>query len=897
MRWSPTILGVICLALAVSQVVWADTAQYQVAASADDAYATSTWSGYNQTTMYFPYTTGDRRAFMRWALDIPAGATITAATVQVKSNGNAGDANASTIRLQLVDSDSCPSFTTNPFSYDVSTSYVDWELSGTWTSGQWYTSSDISSLVQAFIDRGGYSTGNYLGLRGINASGSWKQAYQYDNASTDAAILNVTYTTNAAPDADAGSDQEVTDSDDSGYETVTLDGSGSSDSDGSITSWVWSEGGSPIASGETASVSLAVGTHTITLTVTDDDSATDTDTVTVTVNEAPEEIEDEFQVAASADDCYTTSTWSAYNQTTLYWPYTTGDRRAFMRWSIDIPSGSTIVSAYLKVKSEGGAGDANASTVRLQLVDSDSCPSFTTNPHATSVSTSYVDWSVSGTWTQDTWYTSPDISDLVQEFIDRAGYSTGNYLGLRGIQQSGSWKRAYQYDNASADAPILEVTYTSGGSSNETPVADAGSDQNVTDTDDSGYETVTLDGSGSSDSDGSITSWVWSEGGSPIASGETASVSLAVGTHTITLTVTDDESATDDDTVTVTVNAYTNVPPVADAGSDQNVTDTDDSGYETVTLDGSASSDSDGTITSWVWSEGGSPIASGETASVSLAVGTHTITLTVTDDDSDTDTDTVTVTVNAPSSEKDLEFQVELTSDDAAATSSDAGATQTAMYWPYTSTDRRSFMRWASYIPPEATITAAYLKVRSNGEAGNSSPSVVRIQLVDSDDCPAFTTSANPFSYDVGEDYVDWTVSGTWMAGQWYTSPDISDLVQDYIDRPGYEFGNYIGLRAMFGGSGSWKRAYTWDYGDHTSGPKLEIHYTGGIVLVDLWMADPEVRVAQKVYCQLFNVDDDQTLRAKLDGSTIYTKAEDLEAEEVFVADYRNLEAGEHTLL
>ncbi|MBN2583738.1 MAG: right-handed parallel beta-helix repeat-containing protein, partial [Planctomycetes bacterium] len=184
------------------------------------------------------------------------------------------------------------------------------------------------------------------------------------------------------------------------------------------------------------------------------------------------------------------------------------------------------------------------------------------------------------------------------------------------------------------------------GGSNELPVADAGENQLVTDDDDSGSETVTLDGSGSSDSDGTIVSYVWAEGGSPIASGETASVSLGVGTHTITLTVTDDDDATDSDTVTVTVQGYTNVAPVADAGSNQTVTDSDSSGSELVTLDGSGSSDADGTIVSYVWKEGANQIATGETVQVSLTAGSHTITLEVTDDDSATDDDTVEIKIN-----------------------------------------------------------------------------------------------------------------------------------------------------------------------------------------------------------------------------------------------------------
>ncbi|HQE44080.1 MAG TPA: PKD domain-containing protein [Phycisphaerae bacterium] len=90
-----------------------------------------------------------------------------------------------------------------------------------------------------------------------------------------------------------------------------------------------------------------------------------------------------------------------------------------------------------------------------------------------------------------------------------------------------------------------------------------------------------------------------------------------------------------------------NQPPVAHAGPDQTVTDTDGDGSQTVTLDGSASSDPDGTITSYRWTEGSSVLAEGVKAQATLPVGVHTITLTVTDDQGETATDTVTIKVVA----------------------------------------------------------------------------------------------------------------------------------------------------------------------------------------------------------------------------------------------------------
>ena len=359
-----------------------------------------------------------------------------------------------------------------------------------------------------------------------------------------------------------------------------------------------------------------------------------------------------YQVAASADDTVATSL-NHYNAIAyVYWPDSATAYRGYLRWTVNIPPGSTITEAHVSVC---GYNSTTTTTVRMQLLDDDSCPAFTSNPYSWAVTPGYVEWTAT-TWTGGQWYDSPDIKTMVQEFIDRPGYSPGNYLGLRSLQAAGgNYKMisSWDYSNHTYGARLV-VTYTTGGPDNQPPVADAGSDQNVTDDDHNVSQAVTLDGSASSDSDGTITGYVWKEGTAEIATASTASVSLAVGTHTITLTVTDDDGATDSDSVIVTVlpQGGTNNPPLANAGADQGGLDSDGDGSVTVTLDGSASSDSDGTITSYVWKElsmgsGGSgsavTLATSVTASVTLAVGMHDIQLTVTDDDGATATDVVRV--------------------------------------------------------------------------------------------------------------------------------------------------------------------------------------------------------------------------------------------------------------
>jgi hypothetical protein len=92
---------------------------------------------------------------------------------------------------------------------------------------------------------------------------------------------------NVLPTADAGPDQVVADADRSGAEAVALNGSGSSDGDGGIVSYLWTLGGAPLGSGAAPTVVLGTGAHTITLTVTDSDGAASSDTLIVRVESLP----------------------------------------------------------------------------------------------------------------------------------------------------------------------------------------------------------------------------------------------------------------------------------------------------------------------------------------------------------------------------------------------------------------------------------------------------------------------------------------------------------------------------------------------------------------------------------------------------------------------------------
>jgi PKD repeat protein len=172
-------------------------------------------------------------------------------------------------------------------------------------------------------------------------------------------------------------------------------------------------------------------------------------------------------------------------------------------------------------------------------------------------------------------------------------------------------------------------------SPNQPPIANAGPDQTVMEN-----NTILVDGSASNDPDGTILSFVWSLGGVEIATEPKATVGpFGPGIHTVTLTVTDRNGVSTSDDMILTVEP--NIPPVANAGPDQTVTD-----LQMVTFDGSVSSDPEGGALTYVWNIGPIEFATGQSPTDGPFVpGVYTVTLTVTDEVGATATDTMILTV------------------------------------------------------------------------------------------------------------------------------------------------------------------------------------------------------------------------------------------------------------
>jgi PKD repeat protein len=141
-----------------------------------------------------------------------------------------------------------------------------------------------------------------------------------------------------------------------------------------------------------------------------------------------------------------------------------------------------------------------------------------------------------------------------------------------------------------------------------------------------------LDGSGSGSDGGSITGWAWDFGDGTTGEGARVDHTYpAAGTYTARLTVTDDGGAegTAQTEFTLSAEEPANQPPVAALSV---------SGVPVaparLTLDGSASSDTDGTIARYDWELGDGATATGPQVHHEYSgAGTYRVRLTVTDDD------------------------------------------------------------------------------------------------------------------------------------------------------------------------------------------------------------------------------------------------------------------------
>jgi len=475
------------------------------------------------------------------------------------------------------------------------------------------------------------------------------------------------------PLADAGPDRNVQE----GAQGL-LDGSNSSDPDNDIASYLWEQTvGTPVTLSSATAIQptftapdVGAGGESLTfrLTVTDSAGLQDTDTSIVniswlniapTANAGPDQTVDEGDAvtlsglaSSDPDDGIVSFVWLQ----TAGVPVTLSNLSAVQPsfTAPDVGLSGAALTFQLTVTDSGGLQGTDTGIVNVSWIDlppaADAGPDQTVGVGVTvtldgSNSTDQDDGIGSYLWAQ----TGGLPVTLSDPTAAQPTFLTPD-VGAGGVSLTFSLTVTDQFGLQNADTCVVNVSFD-----NTPPTADAGGDQLV----DEGVQ-VTLDGSNSSDADGTIASYLWTQtAGTPVTLSDPTAArpvftapDVEPGGQALTfqLQVTDDGGLQATGSCIVNV-SWVNLPPTANAGADQTVSE-----GSTVSLDGSNSDDLDDGIASYQWAQtGGTPVTLSNPFTVIplftaplVGAGGDALTfqLTVTDSDGLQDTDTCIVNIS-----------------------------------------------------------------------------------------------------------------------------------------------------------------------------------------------------------------------------------------------------------
>ncbi|HXB29610.1 MAG TPA: PKD domain-containing protein, partial [Puia sp.] len=545
----------------------------------------------------------------------------------------------------------------------VSLSGSGTDASGTITTYAWTKSSGPAAGV---ISSPSTANTNITGL--IQGVYVYKLMLKDNLGDSGSATVQITVNpavVNIPPVANAGPDQTIT----LPINSVTLNGSASSDPDGTITGYLWTKISGPtqftIVNNSSASTivnNLTAGSYSFQLKVTDNGGAIAMDTIKIIVNSAPV---NQPPIANAGAAITITLPTNIANLDGSASTDPDGTISSYAWSQVSGPSTATIASASaaktgisglkqgvyvfsLLVTDNLGATNSNTVTVTVN-------PAANIPPVANAGSSSTITLPTNSINLNGSLSSDPDGSIVSYSWTQISGPATATILGgtLSTATATNLVAGVYTFqltvtDNGGASSSAsVKITVSASGAL--PPIANAGANQTIT----LPTNSVTINGSGSSAPSGTIVSYVWTEKSGPTTVSLSNTVqnsltNLKAGVYIFYLTVTDNNAAKGTDSVKITVNPVANMPPVANAGSNISMTLPTNS----TTLNGTASYDPDGTISAYSWtfvSGPNAPTTSGAntaTLSVSgLIAGQYSYRLTVTDNSGASSSALVNITV------------------------------------------------------------------------------------------------------------------------------------------------------------------------------------------------------------------------------------------------------------
>ncbi|MDX1744588.1 MAG: metallophosphoesterase, partial [Halobacteriales archaeon] len=583
---------------------------------------------------------------------------------------------------------------------------------------------------------------------------------------------------------------------------------------------------------------------------------------------ASEPVTVEVRVSSGADDVEESDTGSMYvtsSDLELVYGGSRGNQVVGIRFNgIAIPQGARIDGAYVQFQTDETSSDPTNLIIRAEASD-DAAPFGSDDWNVSSRSTT----SNSVEWVPPAWESAgeagadqrtPPLVPLIQEIVDRPGWASGNSMVLI-IEGSGE-RVAEAYDGDQTGAPLLHIEYSSGVS---VEAVDDTATEGASPADPGVFrlsrpepfdEALTVDYSvGGTATGGS--DYVGLSGSAEIPFGE-GFVDVVVdplddaeieGSETVVLTVLDGAGYTagSPDTATVTI-LDDETPTISIASTDDLAIEGADPANDAVfTFTRTGPTDQALVVE---YATGGDATSGSDypmlSGSVEIPSGSSSAPVVVSplDDIYSEPSETVTMSVlsgtgyavGEPSSasatiiDNDPIEDVRIDSSfDDAEEGSDGSVNLTSsdleLVHDMTDGDQTVGLRFVVNASQGATITSAWIQFQANEVDTDTADLVIEGEAID--DAPAFADVSFGISSRTRT-----TQSVTWSPPAWPTkrevgpdqqTPDISPIIQEIVDRPGWVAGNAVAMII----TGTGRRVADAFDGDPGAAPVLHIEYSG----------------------------------------------------------------------
>jgi len=161
------------------------------------------------------------------------------------------------------------------------------------------------------------------------------------------------------------------------------------------------------------------------------------------------------------------STWSYGGANTWIGQSTDNWDAAFRFTNVTIGGNSTITDARITLRTDGLSPETGDVALKIDIygIDEDNTADLSSDPMGRTKTTAKKNWDFTVSYLGNINYTTVDLTIIVQEIIDRAGWSSGNAMGFTFLDDTSAGAGSfYSKDGNSTKCALLEITYTPGSS-------------------------------------------------------------------------------------------------------------------------------------------------------------------------------------------------------------------------------------------------------------------------------------------------------------------------------------------------------------------------------------------------------------------------------------------------